>query len=212
MSPSTSVIAMSVRGVTSPSMLNAVRPSRTATLNEVQPTYPSFPMRLARLSPPRCQNSTPPSAPALSIMSSMRDASATSSKDFGLRTSDERREDLSQVDAPFHVCAVRDRVAPQFPQPLDDERNEAVPVALGHVRRRGADLVEAHCEDLLELTRADEGRELAAEERLDRLVLPELLRLLELLDEQDPGELLEFRRDGLVVGREDLRRDGLRFE
>src|SRR3970282_2375213 len=94
---------MSVRGVTSPSMLKAVPLSRTATLNEVHPRYASFPIRLARLSPTRCQNSTTPSGPAFSIMSSIRDARATSIMrgDLGPWASHERREDGFHVRPPF---------------------------------------------------------------------------------------------------------------
>src|SRR3990170_1074655 len=141
-SPSTSVIAMSVSGVTSPSMLKAVRPSRTATLNDVQPRYASFPMRLASLSPTRCQNSTTPSAPAFSIMSSMRDASATSS--VAGTPSHEGREDALQVCAPLAVRLVRDDVHSELAQSLDHEGDESVPVGRGHVRHGGPDLVERH--------------------------------------------------------------------
>src|SRR2546430_9027608 len=112
MSPSTSVMAMSVSGVTSPSMLKAVRASRTATLKDVHPRYASFPMRLARLSPTRCQNSTTPSAPAFSIMSSMREARATSiTSDLRAWSSHERAEDLLQVGSPFLLGLRGDRVS-----------------------------------------------------------------------------------------------------
>src|SRR5438309_11353372 len=101
---------MSVSGVTSPSMLNAVRASRTATLNDVHPRYASFPMRPARLSPTRCQNSTTPSTPAFSIMSSIRDARATSIiVHIRAWTSYERTVDLLHMRAPFllHLRAYR---------------------------------------------------------------------------------------------------------
>src|SRR3972149_2780341 len=77
--PSTSVIARSVRGITSPSIENPVRPSRRATLNEGHPMYASFPIRRARFSPTRCQYWIVPSTPSCSLMSWMRDTRATSS-------------------------------------------------------------------------------------------------------------------------------------
>src|SRR3990170_4577009 len=209
-----SVIAMSVRGGPSPTMLNAVRPSRTATLKDVQPRYASFPMRPASLSPTRCQNSTTPSAPAFSIMSSMRDASATSSMVRHIRAwrSHEGREDRLQVRAPFPLRLVCDGVAVQFTEALDDDREEAFPVGRGHEGGRRADLVEGHREDLVERPRTHEGTEPRPEVGLDLLVLPELLRLLELLLEEDPREPLELRADGFVVPAEDLRGDRLRLE
>src|SRR3990170_4383573 len=78
-SPSTSVIARSVRGITSPSIEKPVRPSRRATLNEGHPMYASFPIRRARFSPTRCQYWIVPSTPAFSLMSWMSDTRATSS-------------------------------------------------------------------------------------------------------------------------------------
>src|SRR5437879_2857170 len=85
-----------------PSMLNAVRASRTATLNDVHPRYASFPMRPARLSPTRCQNSTTPSAPAFSIMSSIRDARATSiTRSLRPWASHERTQDLLESRPPL---------------------------------------------------------------------------------------------------------------
>src|SRR3990170_4668209 len=78
-SPSTSVIARSVRGITSPSIENPVRPSRRATLNEGHPMYASFPIRRARFSPTRCQYWIVPSTPAFSLMSWISDTRATSS-------------------------------------------------------------------------------------------------------------------------------------
>src|SRR3989304_1529473 len=78
-SPSTSVIARSVRGITSPSIEKPVRPSRRATLKEGHPMYASFPIRRARFSPTRCQYWIVPSTPAFSLMSWMRDTRATSS-------------------------------------------------------------------------------------------------------------------------------------
>src|SRR3990170_7556806 len=209
-----SVIAMSVRGATSPSMLNAVRPSRTATLKDVQPRYASFPIRPASLSPTRCQNSTTPSAPAFSIMSSMRDASATSSmvSHLGPWGSHERREDGLQIGSPFPLRLLRDDVPPQVAPPVHDDRHEPGPVVRRHVRGRRADLVEREGEDLVELARAHERDELRAEVRFDLLVLAELLRLLELLLEQDPSEALELRGDGLVVRRQDVRVHGAGLE
>src|SRR3989441_4029817 len=150
MSPSTSVMAMSVSGVTSPSMLKAVRASRTATLNDVHPRYASFPMRLARLSPTRCQNSTTPSAPAFSIMSSMREASATSIKgDLRPWTSHERTEHLLQVRAPFLFRFRSDGVPFDLPETIEQHRQEAFPVRGRHVRRGCPDLVVRHRDDLL---------------------------------------------------------------
>src|SRR6184192_1819070 len=146
-----SVMAMSVRGVTSPSMLKAVRLSRTATLKDVHPRYASFPIRPARLSPTRCQNSTTPSAPAFSIMSSIREASATSIMGgLGTWTSHERGEDLLQVGAPFFLRLRRDRVPLDLPEAVDEFRQEPVPVRGGHVRRGRPDLVVGHRDDLLE--------------------------------------------------------------
>src|SRR5947199_2621728 len=114
---------MSVSGVTSPSMLKAVRASRTATLKEVQPRYASLPIRPARLSPTRCQNSTTPSAPAFSIMSSIREASATSITGH-LRPcpSHERAEHLLQVRAPFLLRFRRDRVPLDLPEAVEQDR------------------------------------------------------------------------------------------
>src|SRR5207249_7491128 len=119
-SPSTSVIAMSVRGVTSPSILKAVRASRTATLKDVHPRYASFPMRLARLSPTRCQNSTTPSAPAFSIMSSIREARATSiMSDLRRSSSHEGAEHLLQARPPLLLGFRGDRIPLEVPQLLD---------------------------------------------------------------------------------------------
>src|SRR3989442_274968 len=114
-------MAMSVSGVTSPSMLKAVRASRTATLNEVHPRYASFPMRLARLSPTRCQNSTTPSAPAFSIMSSIRDARATSiTRSPRPCASHERAQDLLESRPPLLLRLRGDSVPFEFPQADDD--------------------------------------------------------------------------------------------
>src|SRR6184192_4882077 len=204
-----SVMAMSVRGVTSPSMLKAVRPSRTATLKDVHPRYASFPIRPARLSPTRCQNSTTPSAPAFSI----REASATSIMGgLGTWTSHERAEDLLQVGAPFFLRLRRDRVPLDLPEAVDEFRQEPVPVRGGHVRRGRPDLVVGHRDDLLERPRPDEGAELRLQVLGDLLVLLELLRLSEFLDEQDAGEPLQFPRNGLVVGGKDRRRNRLGLE
>src|SRR5256886_11941671 len=209
MSPSTSVMAMSVSGVTSPSMLKAVRASRTATLKDVHPRYASFPMRLARLSPTRCQNSTTPSAPAFSIMSSMREARATSiTSDLRAWSSHERAEDLLQVGSPFLLGLRGDRVSLEVPQPIHDDRQESVPVRRRHIRRGRADLVVRHRDDLLEGAWSDERAELRLEVLRDLLVFLELLRLAELLDEQDAREPLQFPCYGLVIGGEDFRRDG----
>src|SRR3989442_5194539 len=144
-------MAMSVSGVTSPSMLKAVRASRTATLNDVHPRYASFPMRLARLSPTRCQNSTTPSAPAFSIMSSMREASATSIKGY-LRpwTSHERAEHLLQVRAPFLLRFRSDRVPFDLPHTIEQHRQEPFPVRGRHVRRGRPDLAISHRDDIPE--------------------------------------------------------------
>src|SRR6267143_1567744 len=212
-SPSTSVIAMSVSGVTSPSMLKAVRASRTATLKEVHPRYASLPMRPARLSPTRCQNSTTPSAPAFSIMSSIREARATSIIEH-LRAwpSHERTEDLFQVRAPFFLRLRGDRVPFDLPEAIQEDRQEPLPMRGGHVWRRRPDLVVGHRDDLLERAGSHEGAELGLEELGDLLVFLEFLRLPELLDEQDPSESLQFPRDDLVVRGEDLRGDGLGLE
>src|SRR3989441_10319906 len=198
-------MAMSVSGVTSPSMLKAVRASRTATLKEVHPRYASFPMRLARLSPTRCQNSTTPSAPAFSIMSSIREARATSIiSDLRAWSSHERAQDLLQVRSPFFLGFRGDRIAFEVPQAIDHDRQEPVPVRRRHERRRRADLVVRHRDDLLEGTGPDERAELRLEVLCDLLVLLELLRLPELLDEQDAREPFQFPRDGFIIGGEDL--------
>src|SRR3989449_5536335 len=204
---------MSVSGVTSPSMLNAVRASRTATLNDVHPRYASFPMRPARLSPTRCQNSTTPSAPAFSIMSSIRDARATSiTRSLRPWASHERTQDLLESRPPLLLRLRGDRVPFEFPQAVDEDRHEPRPVVRRHVRGRRADLVVRHRDDLLEGTGSDERAELRLEVLRDLLVLLDLLLLAELLDEQDPGEPLQFPRDGLVVGGEDFRGDRLGLE
>src|SRR5437879_10390784 len=204
---------MSVSGVTSPSMLNAVRASRTATLNDVHPRYASFPMRPARLSPTRCQNSTTPSAPAFSIMSSMREARATSIiEHVRAWTSHERTEDLFQVRAPFLLRLRSDRVPFDLPESIEQDRQEPLPMRGRHVWRRRADFVVRHRHDLLERAGSYERAELGLKVLRDLLVLLELLRLPEFLDEQDPCESLQFPRDRFVVGGEDLRGDRLRFE
>src|SRR2546430_6979556 len=169
-------MAMSVRGVTSPSMLKAVRASRTATLNEVHPRYASFPMRLARLSPTRCQNSTTPSAPAFSIMSSIREARATSITSDLRPSSYKRAQHSLQVGPPFFLGFRGDRIALEVPQTIDQDRQESVPVRRRHVRRGRADLVVRHRDDFLEGTRPDQRAELRLE------VLGDFLVLLELLD------------------------------
>src|SRR5713226_3576131 len=132
---------MSVSGVTSPSMLKAVRASRTATLKEVHPRYASLPMRDASLSPTRCQNSTTPSAPAFSIMSSIREASATSITGH-LRPwpSHERAEHLLQVCAPFLLRLRGDAVPFDLPQAIEQNRQEPLPVRGRHVGCRRPDL------------------------------------------------------------------------
>src|SRR5437016_14644527 len=113
---------MSVSGVTSPSMLKAVRASRTATLKEVQPRYASLPMRPARLSPTRCQNSTTPSAPAFSNMSSIREARATSIiEHLRARTSHARTQGWLQVRAPFLLRLRGDRLRFDLPDSLGHE-------------------------------------------------------------------------------------------
>src|SRR5467141_1567044 len=212
-SPSTSVIAMSVSGVTSPSMLKAVRASRIATLKEVHPRYASFPMRLARLSPTRCQNSTTPSAPAFAIMSSIREASATSiTRDLRAWRSHERAEYLLQVRAPLLLRLRRHAVPFDLSEAIEQDREEPLPVRGGHVRGRGPDLVVRHRDDFLQRSGPDEGAELRLKVLGDFLVLLELLRLPELLDEQDPRESLQFSRDGLVIGGEDLRGDRFGLE
>src|SRR5712691_9898891 len=164
-------MAMSVSGVTSPSILKAVRASRTATLKDVHPRYASFPIRLARLSPTRCQNSTTPSAPAFSIMSSIREARATSiTSDLRAWSSHERAQDLLQVGSPFFLGFRGDRIALEVPQSIHQNRQKSVPVCRRHVRGRRADLVVRHCDDLLQRTRPDEGAELRLEELRDLLV------------------------------------------
>src|SRR5881396_2861223 len=198
---------MSVSGVTSPSMLKAVRASRTATLKDVHPRYASFPMRLARLSPTRCQNSTTPSAPAFSIMSSIREARATSITSDLRSSSYKRAQHLLQVGPPFFLGFRGDRIALEVPQTIDQDRQESVPVRRRHVRRGRADLVVRHRDDFLEGTRPDQRAELRLEVLGDFLVLLELLRLAELLDEQDAREPLQLACDGFVVGGEDLWRD-----
>src|SRR5436853_4849671 len=167
-------------------------------------------MRDARLSPTRCQNSTTPSAPAFSIMSSIREASATSI--IGAPSSHERAEHLLQLGPPLLLRLRRDRVALDVPKAIDEDRQEPVPMVRRHVRRRRPDLVVGHRDDLLQRSGSDEGSELRLEELGDLLVLLELLRLPELLDEEDAREPLELARDRLVVGGEDLRGDGARLE
>src|SRR5947208_10979302 len=212
-SPSMSVIAMSVSGVTSPSMLKAVRASRTATLKEVQPRYAAFPRRPARLSPPSCQNSTTPSAPAFSIMSSSREASATSIiEHVRAWTSHERTEVLFQVRAPFLLRLRSDRVPFDLPESIKQDRQEPLPMRGRHVWRRRADFVVRHRHDLLERAGSYERAELGLEVLSDLLVLLELLRLPEFLDEQDSCQSLQFPLDRFVIGGEDLRGDWLRFE
>src|SRR5437660_4559903 len=146
-----SVIAMSVSGVTSLSMLKAVRASRTATLKEVQPRYASLPIRPARLSPTRCQNSTTPSAPAFSIMSSIREARATSIIEH-LRAwpSHERTEDLLQVRAPLLLRLRGDRVPFDLPESIEQHRQEPRRSRGRHVRRGRADFVVRHRGNLLQ--------------------------------------------------------------
>src|SRR2546422_494080 len=175
---------MSVSGVTSPSMLNAVRASRTATLNDVHPRYASFPMRPARLSPTRCQNSTTPSAPPFSIMSAMGGAGATSTRGTPRPwPPHERPRVLLEPPPPLLLRLRGDRVPFEFPQAVDEDRHEPRPVVRRHVRGRRADLVVRHRDDLLEGTGSDERAELRLEVLRDLLVLLELLRLAELLDE-----------------------------
>src|SRR2546427_5768336 len=195
-SPSTSVIAMSGRGVTSPSMLYAVRPSRTATLNEVQPMYASFPTRFARFSPTRCQNSITPSAPAFSIRSSIRDTSATSSI-VGqlLRPSHERLQHLPHLGGPLPPRLLRGRLSGDLPDLRRHEVEEPVPVPLRHVRGGRPDLVERHREDLVERAHPDRRLEPLLDEPEDLHVPLVPAGLLELLHEQRAGELLQLRRD-----------------
>src|SRR5439155_25570893 len=178
-----------------------------ATLNEVHPRYASFPMRLARLSPTRCQNSTTPSAPAFSIMSSIREARATSITSDLRPSSYKRAQDLLQVGPPFFLGFRGDRIALEVPQAIDQDRQESVPVRRRHVRGRRADLVVRHRDDLLEGTGPDERAELRLEVLCGLLVLFELFRLPELLDEQDAREPFQLDCDGFVVGGEDLWRD-----
>src|SRR5437667_12712378 len=195
-----SVMAMSVRGVTSPSMLKAVRLSRTATLKDVHPRYASFPIRPARLSPTRCQNSTTPSAPAFSIMSSIRDASATSiTRSLRPWASHERAQDLLESRPPLLLRLRGDSVPFEFPQAVDDDRHEPLPVGRRHVRGRRADLVVRHRDDFLQGTGSDERTELPLEVLRDLLALLELLRAGELLDAPGPGGPCQFPLDGLVV-------------
>src|SRR5437016_14017412 len=176
-SPSTSVIAMSVSGVTSPSMLKAVRASRTATLKQVQPRYASVPMRPARLSPTRCQNSTTPSAPALSIMSSIREARATSIiEHVRAWTSHERTEDLFQVRAPFLLRLRSDRVPFDLPESIEQDRQEPLPMRGRHVRRRRPDFVIRQRDYLLERGGSHECAQLGLRVLRDLLVRLELPR------------------------------------
>src|SRR5207249_1731259 len=156
----------------------------------------------------RCQNSTTPSAPAFSIMSSIREARATSITSDLRPSSYKRAQHLLQVGPPFFLGFRGDRIALEVPQTIDQDRQESVPVRRRHVRRGRADLVVRHRDDLLEGTGPDEGAELRLEVLRDLLVFLELLRLAELLDEQDAREPLQFARDGFIVRREDFRRDG----
>src|SRR3972149_449762 len=123
-SPSTSVIARSVRGITSPSIEKPVRPSRRATLKEGHPMYASFPIRRARFSPTRCQYWIVPSTPAFSLMSWMRDTRATSSivrillEAIRRRLPANRRSDATasfEAREGLAQCVVRDlEVAPEL--------------------------------------------------------------------------------------------------
>src|SRR3989442_9835864 len=142
-------------------------------------------MRLARLSPTRCQNSTTPSAPAFSIMSSIREASATSITGH-LRPwpSHERTEHLLQMCAPFLLRLRRHAIPLEFAKAIQEDGEEALPVCGRHVRRGRPDFVVGHRDDLLERAGSHEGAELGLKVLRDLLVLLELLRLPELLDEQ----------------------------
>src|SRR6266571_7900524 len=120
-------------------------------------------------------------------------------------SSHEGAEHLLQACAPLFLGLRGDRLAFEIPQPVDDDRQESVPMRRRHVGRRRADLVVGHRDDFLEVTRPDEGAQLRLEVLRDLLVLLELLRLAELLDEQDAREPLQFAGDGLVVRGEDFR-------
>src|SRR5512136_2552797 len=142
MSPSTSGIAMSVSGVTSPSTLYAARPSRTATLKGVQPMYASLPSRFARFSPTRCQNSMTPSAPAFSMRSSIRDTRATSSmRSYSSRSpSHERLQQLPHLGNPLPPGLLRRGLAGDPAHIRDNELQEPLPVPVRHVRGGRPDL------------------------------------------------------------------------
>src|SRR5881628_1481726 len=127
-------------------------------------------------------------------------------------SSHEGADHLLQVRAPLFLGLRGDRIAFQIPQPVDDDRQESVPMPRRHVGRGRADLVVGHRDDFLEVTRPDEHAELRLEVLRDLLVLLELLRLAELLDEQDPREPFQFSRDRLVVRGQDFRRDRPRLE
>src|SRR6266849_6343354 len=76
-----------------------------------------------------------------------------------------------------------------------------------HVRRGRADFVVRHRDDFLEVARPDEGAQLRLEVLRNLLVLLELLRLAELLDEQDAREAFQFPGHRFVVRGENFRRD-----
>src|SRR3990170_1985219 len=196
-SPSTSVIAMSVSGVTSPSMLYAVRPSRTATLKEVHPMYASLPMRFARFSPTRCQNSMTPSAPAFSMRSSIRETSATSSMAGVLLRppSHEGLQELSHLGDPLPARLLRGGLPRDSGHFRGHELEEPLPVPLRHVRGGGPDLVERHRQDLLEGAHADDGLEALPQELEDLHVPLVPAGLVELLHEEGPRQGLQLRRD-----------------
>src|SRR5205807_1491056 len=154
-----------------------------------------------------------PSAPAFSIMSSIREARATSIIEH-LRAwpSHERTEDLLQVRAPFLLRLRGDRVPFDLPESIEQDREEALPMRGRHVRCRRPDFVVRQRDDLLERAGSHEGAELGLKVLRDLLVLLELLRLPEFVNEQDPCEPPQFPRDRFVIGGEDLRGDRLRFE
>src|SRR5439155_463000 len=195
-----SVMAMSVRGVTSPSMLKAVRLSRTATLKDVHPRYASFPIRPARLSPTRCQNSTTPSAPAFPIMSSIREPSATSIMGgLGTWTSHERGEDLRRVGAPFFLRLRRHRV-PLHLRDLDrfrrEEHEEGAVSDAGDDDGAGLELLDGHHHVLSGQLVADVGQ--VAFQQVQQAVLPRLEPVRDRGGE-DPAVDSEEHRDVEVV-------------
>src|SRR5207247_7093855 len=117
-------------------------------------------------------------------MSSIWEARATSIIEH-LRAwpSHERTEDLFQVRAPFLLRLRGDRVPFDLPESIEQDREEALPMRGRHVRCRRPGFVVRQRDDLLERAGSQEGAELGLKVLRDLLVLLELLRLPEFLNE-----------------------------